>query len=445
MAEDSGEVLPRHGLEELDLPATPAGRQARWYLAHLAEHGARLTVEEIAEHMACGPQWSPEQQLEAFLRDDGRPYEFGRVLATSADEIGVVFDYGDDRPFRLTLFVEPGRPHRIVRTWWARDLPDDIVIRQAEATDSAALNDLEVRAPMTLGEDTTVVYDRGTDFLAFSRLMDENVCFVAERAGELLGIACGAAHHVRIGGQQHRVMLLHHLRVPVVHRKLGVFSTLNGYVFGFYEGRTDGAYGYTALDNAEAMRINGPGTWETGVFRCVVPTTGAVASGVGRAATEEDSDRVIDVLNRCHADEEVFLPYSSDSWRSRLARAPELYSWREVRVGEGAVLGVWAAGLRVSVQQSGASAPSKAVRAVALDHGFLPGHEGAFMALLDDVRAELAARGHTELTFVLSEASPAFPLVAPIATRKEPFAFRMAIPEPDGTVARGVYVDTVYF
>ena len=432
-------------VETLDLPPTPAGRQARWYLSHVVADGAGLTVDEIEEHMAFGPRWSAQQELEAFARNDGRPFEFGRVVAASPHEVGVVFDYGDGKPFRLTLFVEPAEPHRIVRTWWARDLPDDIVIRPAEDADAAALNDLEVRAPMTLGEGTTVVYDRGADFLGFSRLMDENVCFVAERAGELLGIACGAAHQVRIGGQEHRVMLLHHLRVPVEHRKLGVFSTLNGYVFGFYEGRIDGAYGYTALDNAEAMRINGPGTWETGVFRCIVPTTGATASGTAPSATAEDIDTIIDVLNRCHEQEEVFLPYSADSWRSRLERDPELYSWSDVRVRDGAVLGVWPAGLRVSVQEPGASTTSKAVRAVALDHGFLPGHEASFVGLLDDVRADLATRGHTELAFVLSEASPAFPLVAPLATRMEPFAFRMAIPEPAGTVERGVYVDTVYF
>jgi hypothetical protein len=29
--------------------------------------------------------------------------------------------------------------------------------------------------------------------------------------------------------------------------------------------------------------------------------------------------------------------------------------------------------------------------------------------------------------------------------RRGPFAFRMAIPEPPGTIHRGVYVDAVYF
>src|SRR5205085_194497 len=125
------------------------------------------------------------------------------------------------------------------------------------AADGPSLNHLEVLAPMQLGE-TTVIYDRGEDFLGFGRLMGDNICFVAERDGQLLGLACGAAHQVRIGGQRYLVMLLHHLRVPVEHRKGGIFSTLNANVFGAFDDRSEGAYGYTALSNAEGMRIGGP-------------------------------------------------------------------------------------------------------------------------------------------------------------------------------------------
>jgi hypothetical protein len=424
------------------LPNTPAGRQAGWYLEQMRLRGEGLSDEEIVEHVQLAPPWTPDDTRRRFVEDDGRTYELTRVVERGPFELGIVFDYGDDKPFRLTLEVDRHDPHRVIRTWWARNLPDDIVIRQATDDDAAALNDLEVRAPMTIGADTTVVYDRGADFLAFSRLMDENVTFVADREGELLGVACGAAHDVRIGGQQYRVMLLHHLRVPVEHRKLGVFSTLNGYVFGHYDRRTDGAYGYTALDNAEAMRISGPGTWDTGVFRVGVPTVGAdQAPGArnARTATSADAEHVVDVLNRGHEGEEVFLPYTVDSFAQRLARDPSVYGWDRVRCNDGAVLGVWPAGLVVTTD----GVP--AVRAVALDHGFLPGHEADFLALLDDARAGLAEDGHDEVVFVLAEASPAYPLVAPLASRLEPFAFRMAVPEPPGTIERGVYVDTVYF
>jgi hypothetical protein len=435
-----------------EFPSTPIGRQAQWYVDQMRANAAGLTEAEVSEHMRLAPPWVPASAIARFAEDDGRPYRISRLVHVSPVELGVVLDYDDGRPFRLTLEVEPDPPHRIVRTWWGRDLPDDIVLRQATAADSAALNDLEVRAPMTLGSETTttVVYDRGGDFLAFSRLMDENVTFVADRGGELLGVACGAAHDVRIGGQRHRVMLLHHLRVPVEYRKLGVFSTLNGYVFGHYDGRTDGAYGYTALDNAEAMRIGGPGTWDTAVFRLVVPVAALAGAGApsadARVATPDDAARIVEILNRCHDREEMFLPYTVDSFVERLARDPSLYSWDRILVNDDAVLGVWPAGLTVTIDAGGGDGPSRSVRAVALDHGFLPSAgEDAFRALLAEAGRSLAEAGHTEVVFALSEASPAHPVISGLASRIEPFAFRMAVPEPPGTPSRGVYVDPVYF
>jgi hypothetical protein len=297
---------------------------------------------------------------------------------------------------------------------------------------------------MTLGDRTTVVYDRGQDFLAFSRLMEENICFVAERGGDLLGIACGAAHTVRIGGGHHRVMLLHHLRVPVEHRKGGVFSTINGHVFGAYEGRTDAAYGYTALDNAEAMRIGGPGTWSTGVYRVVLDCELLAGPPVGRTATPDDAARIVEILNACHEREEVYLPYTLESFTTRLERAPDLYTWSDVLVADGAVLGVWPTGTHVTVDEGGSG--RETVRAVALDYGFVgDGGPDEFEALLRSSCARLGDQGHTELTFVASEASPNYALLDRLATRVDAFAFRMGVPEPPGTPERGVYVDAIYF
>lgn len=438
------------------LPASPAGEQAAWYLRHLRSRGTGLSIDEVRSHIAMAPPWEPERAIAGFARDDGRPFVVSRVSSPSPEEIGLTFDFGDEKPFKLTLFLEPSPPHRIIRTWWARAMPDDIEIRQAVDSDSAALNDLEVRAPMTLGDDTTVVYDRGGDFLAFARLMEENVSFVASREGELLGVACGAAHPVRIGGVDYRVMLLHHLRVPVEHRKLGVFSTLNGHVFGHFDGRTDGAYGYTAVDNAEAMRIGGPGTWSVGVFRAVLDCSALAlpasrSASAFRVASAADADEIVDIVNSCHGSEEVFVRYTPASLATRLSRAPELYSWTQVRVGAGAVLGVWPASLRVTRvtgppgDAGGEGERRESVRAVALDHGFVAGAEDAFEHLLRSWCTELVGLGHSELSFVVSSGSPAYRLLSRLAMQMDPFAFRMAVPEPPGAAERGVYVDAIYF
>jgi hypothetical protein len=46
---------------------------------------------------------------------------------------------------------------------------------------------------------------------------------------------------------------------------------------------------------------------------------------------------------------------------------------------------------------------------------------------------------------VVSESSPAYAVISRLATRMDPFSFRMAVPEPPGTKQRGIYVDAIYF
>src|SRR3989442_6620840 len=114
---------------------------------------------------------------------------------------------------------------------WARAIPEDVVIREAVASDGPALNALEVRAQMDLGG-VTLTYDRGEDFLGFARLMENNYSWVADAGGRLLGLAAGAQHPVRIGKKEYDVMLLHHVRVPMEARGGGSFSAINQRVFG---------------------------------------------------------------------------------------------------------------------------------------------------------------------------------------------------------------------
>jgi hypothetical protein len=126
-----------------------------------------------------------------------------------------------------------------------------------------------------------------------------------------------------------------------------------------------------------------------------------------------------------------------------MQRAPELYSWDQVLVGEGAMLGVWPAGIRLTTERDGQRRLS--TRAVVLDHGFAPGAEEEQVALLRSWASRLVQLGHTEMTLVTSEASPAYRVVEPLAAKRDPFAYRMAVPEPEGTAERGIYVDAIYF
>src|SRR6478735_6644816 len=306
------------------LPDTPAGRQARWYVLHLTSAGVDLSVEDVAGHMALPAPWTPREGLQRFLGGARRVLRIDTVAARSALEIDITFEDGTGKPRQLSITVEDRKPHRIVKLWWARALASDIVVRSAAAGDSSALRELELRAPMILGPTMKLVYDRGADFLAFDRMMENSACFVAERDGSVLGVACGARHTIRVGGQTHAVMLLHHARVAAEHRDLGLVSVLINHVFSAFDEPFECAYGYRAVDNADAERIRAPGRWDAGVCRAVIDCAAVAGPAHGRPATPADAAAVVDILDRAHAGEQMYFSPTPASFAARLERAPDL-------------------------------------------------------------------------------------------------------------------------
>jgi hypothetical protein len=139
----------------------------------------------------------------------------------------------------------------------------------------------------------------------------------------------------------------------------------------------------------------------------------------------------------------MYLPYTVDFLNARLERAPDLYSWEHVLIGDGAVVGVWPQDLRVTIEQNGESTES--VRAVVLDQGFVERGEDEFERLLRSWCASLVELGHTELSLLTSRGSPGYEVVSRMASRLDAFRFRMAAPEPSDAEERGLYVDAIYF
>src|SRR5881227_1330225 len=112
----------------LDLPDTPAGQQLAWMLTHSVSRGRDLTVADVAEHMAFPPPWTPADGLKRFQEGDDRVALAAKVKSDSPHAIEVVLDYGDDKPWNAALSVEPQPPHRIVRNFWSRAIPEDVTI-----------------------------------------------------------------------------------------------------------------------------------------------------------------------------------------------------------------------------------------------------------------------------------------------------------------------------
>jgi hypothetical protein len=205
----------------------------------------------------------------------------------------------------------------------------------------------------------------------------------------------------------------------------------------------DAPYGYVAVENTTAGRLHGPDRWKLKALRGVLSCDSLAGPSIGRPATPADAGRIVEILNDCHRDEEMYRPYTIESLTARLERAPELYSWGRVWMTERAVVGVWPAGLKVTREEDGRR--SETVRASALDHGYLPGAEDDFESLVRAWCGWLAERGTSELALYTSEGSPNYRVVKSLASQIDMYDFRMGVPEPDGAAQRGLYVDAVYF
>jgi len=72
---------------------------------------------------------------------------------------------------------------------YQRLLDVDVTVSEASEGDAAALSDLERRCPIVMG-DTSMTIDRGTDYFAFTRLMEEAIVSIAPLAGRVISGLC---------------------------------------------------------------------------------------------------------------------------------------------------------------------------------------------------------------------------------------------------------------
>ena len=424
------------------LPDTPAGRQAAWFIHQSTVGASDLKVDEIAQHMRLQEPWTPEEGIDRFVAD-------GPMRVISAEEVSsyelavrLVYEREPAKPWLATIRVAKQTPHVITRLQLFRDVGEGVVIREAREADAPVLAGLERRSPLTVGA-ASITYDRGEDFFAFARLMEETTNLVAEEEGRIVALHCVALHPAEIGGKEYQAMLLHHTRIPPEHQKKGLFSPLNMRGFQTYEGRMEAAYANVAVENTDANRLGGPDSWSFPALRALLLCERLGGIPAGRPAGPDDAPRIVEILNSCHKGEEMYLPYTVQSLTARLARAPELYSWEQVWMTDRAVVGVWPAGLSVVREENGLRAST--VRATVLDHGFVAGAEDEFERLLRAWCGWLFEHGSTELAVFTSEGSPNDAVLSRLADRIDAFDFRMGAPEPAGAAQRGLYVDPIYF
>ncbi len=324
-----------------------------------------------------------------------------------------------------------------------------ITIRIATEADSRLLAEIERRSPIE-GAGTAVMIDRGDDYFAASRLMADVVTLVAEVDGEPAAAICGAFHPASVGGVERKMAYIHHARVMPDFQRQGVGRQLSARLREIVSERgVDSDYWYISTTNAKSQSFArvAPNRWGARAHWATLSVAALAGPAHGRPASPADAPVIVAILNACHQGEEMFLPYTVESLTARLERAPEMYSWESLRLGDGAVAGLWFEADWVTVRVRLADGSEKVSRGAALlDHGCAPGAEAELEALMRGWCGDVARRGWDAVTAFSSPRAHAWPVISGLTDDFAAFDFwTPSLPEPEGAAERGLYVDHVYF
>ncbi|HEX6031284.1 MAG TPA: hypothetical protein VFY90_07615, partial [Tepidiformaceae bacterium] len=201
-----------------------------------------------------------------------------------------------------------------------------IEIRVATEADGPVLAEIERNAPLQLG-DSSFVIDRGGDYFAAARLMEDATVLLGSVDGEPAGVFCGALHEAMVGGQPRRMYYVHHARILPQFQRSGLGRAFTGRLGDIYRDRSDSDYWYISPQNARSQAFAAAATnkWSFGPFMVTLPASENAGPPAGRPATEHDAGRIVEMLNAFHEGEEMYLPYTADRLRSRVCRAPRQY------------------------------------------------------------------------------------------------------------------------
>ncbi|HYL57961.1 MAG TPA: hypothetical protein VEU51_03750 [Candidatus Acidoferrales bacterium] len=438
------------------IPDTPAGRQLEWYLERVVSGGVGASEAELDARctlnmMVRAPfPYRHEVTSGGWQRANTSygPFSIASIDESSDFAIAVKLQGVGDKRWRLSCTVEPQPPNRISEISAERLLDFEVVSREAVAADAKVLADIERRCPIVLGDGTTMVIDRGDDYFAFTRLMEEFVVALGFVDGKPAGVNAAGIHKVRVDGKDYRILAAAHLRILPEHQKKGVWGKISRVFDQKYpEGSIDGSSAYPSVDNAAMLKgFAGAPKWRIQQIRAQLSCASLAGPRVGRPATPDDAARIVEILNATHEEEEMYLPYTVESFTARMERSPKDYSWQNVWLTDRAVMGVWPAGdtVRFIIESKGSRIVSR--RGLALDWGFRAGAEDELEALIRARCGWLQARGLDRLSLFTSEPSPGYARVKAIASELERYVVILfGAPEPPDVATRGVYVDPIYF
>jgi hypothetical protein len=440
-------------VSDFDLPQTPAGAWLAWWVGMLNSGGEGAQASDWDRYSPAVVARVSEPLTAETMRANWQANlnRLGEVtdVAIEKDEacaVVALVKTAKDRRWVVGIEVEAEPPHRMTRFEIERRHEFQLGFREATAADAAILADIERRCPIVLGE-TSVHFDRGDDYMAATRLMEDCSIGLASVDGVPAAVSCGAEHVVRVGGVLKNMITVSHLRVLPEHQRKGLWGAANK-VLDKYRDRTDGSNAYISVDNLGMQHgfADTPNKWPQVVCRIPLDCAALAGAPAGRPATVADAGEIVQRLNAFHDAEEMFVPYTVESFSRRMVRAPDLYAWDRIWMSDGALVGAWAFGnaLRMITEVGGERTVSRS--GVVLDYAFAPGAESELEALLRAWCGRLAGEGFDTLVIYSSPASPGAALLAQLGRDTERFfMWTPGIEVPPGAEHRGLYVDAAYF
>jgi hypothetical protein len=436
------------------IPGSPAGAQLRWYMERLLSAGEGATAADRARYTPelrkrIYGSSEPADERERWRGFFGRSGAITELTIDVAEPFAIkaVLATAKGHRWQFAFEVEQNPPHLIAKTDWQRRNDFKLEVRKATEADAAALAEIERRCPIVLG-DTSMYFDRGADYFAFTRLMEEatvGIAFVDDRPA---AVSCGAMHKVRIDRVIRPIVTVVHLRVLPEHQRKGLWGAVNR-AFDHYWKDVDGSNAYISVHNAGMQHgfLNTPNKWSITAQRVQLACPSLAGRPAGRSATPLDAARLVEILNHTHEREEMYVPYTVESLAARLERAPFQYAWRNLWMTDHAVVGVWPAGDALRVITESPDGHTESRRGLVLDYGFLPGSgEDELEQLLRAWCSALAADRIDSLSIFTSEPSPGSERICALGAEIEPFnMWSPGIAEGRNSREYGLYVDPVYF
>ncbi|HEY1427759.1 MAG TPA: hypothetical protein VGF50_13895 [Caulobacteraceae bacterium] len=435
------------------IPDTPAGRQLAWWATLQARDGDGVTAADWERYgLAILGRFRGERTAESlaeiFRSDAGRMGAIVEFAIESASDLAIVAAArtSKDRKFIISLTVEPDPPHRIAEFRFERRHDFKLEVREATPADALVVADIERRCPIVMG-DTSVWFDRGERYFDFARLLPECTVGLASVDGVPAAVSCGAERVVRVGGELKRLYVVSHLRVLPEHQRKGLWGAANS-ALAKYRDRVDGSQAYIAVDNLGMQHgfQNTPDKWDQIVQRAELDCAALAGPMVGRPATAAEAADIAARLNECHGAEELYVPYTAESFAARVERAPDLYGWDRIWLTDRALVGVWPAGNALKSVTETRGVQTVTVPAVVMDYAFAPGAEAEFESLLRGWCGALVAKRIDTLVIYTSPASPGAALITRLARAVGGFfTWTPGIAVPEGSGERGLYTDAAYF